>query len=424
MGVTTLVRLLTSVFLFILLARAWSVSEFGEFMYWFTVSSVVVLIVDFGLSQSLLRDVGRSPDKAGGALRAALEGKLLLTTVVLLGCLGFCIAASLTFLQASLFFLLVMTGVVASFAEAMNATYRGLGLFQSETKIVLFSNLVYFLLAALCLYYFKTEVAVAMGMLASRVAHCLISMSVFRVAACDAPYSASFSRALLYVKKHFSFGLDAFLTNFYSSIDTILVQHYLGSGAVGIYQAGVRLMQGGNTFAQVLSNVYIPKIARSQGDGPALLSHMQGLLFFMVIVGGAVSLVFSFFQDPVVALFYGERYQDLKGLLPFFGFLLFVRYVAAAYGVGLAGLGLQSRRVFGIVGALVIFVLFGHVLVGRFQLYGLLAALIASTAFLMIYYARALSLNGFLVRMGGRNRVLIGALFLLLTAGLRGHLAF
>ena len=154
-------------------------------------------------------------------------------------------------------------------------------------------------------------------------------------------------------------------------------------------------MQGANTFAQVLSNVYLPPMASKTNDAPAL-KHLANRLFIQMLLLGAGSLlVFGFGATLITHTLYGNKFQDLSKLMPLFGLLLLFRYIAASHGVTLSAVGLQSTRVAAITAALIALFTSAYFLLPRYQLPGMLYASIIAIACLYVVYALNLVSRGF-----------------------------
>jgi O-antigen/teichoic acid export membrane protein len=418
MALTTGARLLTNVVLFVLLARAWPVAQFGGFVYWFTATAIIVVIVDFGFSQSILRDIGRDQNRAGDYIRAISMAKLMLAGIVLA-------VASTAFALGNwdhqsvwLFFLLLIGGIFASLAESLNATYRGIGEFGQETRIVVLSSLLLFGVVLALLMLDAEPLAVAAGMLVTRGAYLMMSSSVLAAVPSTTPFKPSLHDTFSLIARYRHFGFDAFLTNLYSNVDTILVGQILGAGAVGVYQAGMRLMQGANTFAPVLANVYLAPMARAHDHRDQLISLSQTLYALMLLAGALGALVFIYFPAPLIQFLYGERYSELASLMPWFGILLLVRYLAAAHGVALAALGHQATRACAIVACLGILAALAVPLLRSSGALGMALALLASTLVLHGLYLYRLVRERMPLGLGVRNTLLTVLLLGVVVAGM------
>jgi O-antigen/teichoic acid export membrane protein len=164
-------------------------------------------------------------------------------------------------------------------------------------------------------------------------------------------------------------------------------------------------MQGANTFAQVLSNVYVPVMAGKALDKPHLKMLSNRLFLQMLLLGTVSMLVFAWGAKPITHILYGTHYEELVALMPWFGVLLLLRYVAASHGVTLSAVGLQSTRVLAISVALVTLFTATYFLIPQFELIGMLFASVIALSCLAIVYAGTLRLRGFPLGISTFNAV-------------------
>lgn len=411
MALSTALRLLTGVVIFVVMARIWGPEKFGSFMYWFTVTSLAALLVDYGFSQQLMRDVGQDKERASELIAGVMSAKLLLAGgMVVLGALvsftPWCQEQPVT-----LFWTLLLTCIAGSFAETFNAVFRGLGQFHEETTIAAWVNFSHFALVAVLLVLDVGVIGVAIGFLLSRVFFLFLALRTYRrlVPATNSVSNANFSDGLRNLKAGFPFAAEAAFTNFQAQADTLIVQHFLGPAAVGVYQAGLRLMQGANTFAQVLSNVYLPAMA-GQANEKARLTKLTNRLFLQMLLLGAVCmLVFTVGAKPITNMLYGPQFNALINLMPWFGLLLLMRYVAASHGVTLSAIGLQSTRVGAIAAALTVLFAATYLLIPSFGLLGMLYASILAIGCLYLVYAGTLLTRDISLGINKPNAVLLVA---------------
>jgi len=421
MALSTALRLLTGVVVFIVMARMWGPERFGTFMYWFTATSLSALIVDYGFGQQLMREIGLDKTQTRRLLSGIFSAKCLLTAgMVLL----FGVASISPWGQAQpllLFWVLLLACIFSSFADTFNAAFRGLGQYHEETVIAAWVNFLHFglVLALLALNYGVVEVAT--GFLISRVLFLLLAFRTYNrlVPVDDLNDEHPIVMGVRNLKVGFPFAAEAVFTNFQSQADTLIVHHFLGAGAVGIYQAGLRLMQGANTFAQVLSNVYLPSMASKVGDKSGLKLLANRLFWQMLLLGTISMLVFGFGAKTITHALYGTRYEELIQLMPWFGVLLLLRYIAASHGVTLSAVGLQSTRVVAVFTALVTLFVATYLLVPQFELLGMLFASIAAVGCLYFVYALTLALRGYPLGINKLNAAALvavaGMTFFLIT---------
>jgi O-antigen/teichoic acid export membrane protein len=394
MAASTLVRLLSSMVLFIALARIYGPEDFGRFFYNFTLASMFLLLLDYGFNPQLLRDIGREPGRARHFMGQVFVAKLLLTALVALLVLLYFALQPARRPDFPLFGLLMLSCLLASFADFFLIPFRGIGKFHEETKIATAGSVLHFGLIAAMAAAGAGLVLLAAGFIVSRAISLLWSWRAYRRIIGPMELAGQGpARGLATLRDSFAFAMDAGFTNFFQQVDTLIVNHYLGAAAVGLYQAGMRFLQGAMQFAPVLANVYLPAIAGQLGQ-PAQLARLAGKLNLQLLgLGVAGWLGFTLLGGPVTAVLYGSRYGELTPLWPYIGLLMLLRYIAASQGVLLTATGAQGVRVWAQLAALG--ALFGSAppLIARYGLAGMLMALSLTALVLLGIYSAALLLR-------------------------------
>jgi O-antigen/teichoic acid export membrane protein len=409
MGLSTLLRLLTGVVVFIVLARAWGPEKFGVFMYGFTLTTLVSLIADYGFSQQLMREVAAAPAHFARVLAAVMSAKIMIVSILVLGAIGMTIFNGGTAEANAVLWVLLLGGLIGSFAETYIAVFRGLRKFHEETVTMAWVNVLHLITICVLLWLGVGVLGVAWGILMSRLVFLVLSWRTFRRLHPEGNrfQVGGIEDGWAYVKSGFPFAAESGFTNFQSQADTLIVNYFLGPVAVGVYQAGLRLMQGANSFAQVLSNVYMTAMAGKLDDMHALRVFGNRLFYQMLLIGAACFLLFTLGAAPITTLLYGPRYSALAELMPWFGLVLLARYVAASHGVILSAIGLQSFRVLAIGGALTVLFITTALLIPHFKLKGMLFASLAAVVTLDLLYVLTLSMRNLPRGLSLRNVLLL-----------------
>lgn len=411
MTLSTAFRLLTGVVLFIIMARVWGPDKFGSFMYLFTVTSLVALVVDYGFSQQLMREIGHAQDRTANLISGVMSAKFLLAAIMVFMAAVISLTPWGQTQELLLMWILLITCLAGSFAETFNAVFRGLGQYHEETSIAAWVNVLHFTLVAALLAMGVGVTGVATGFLISRILFLFLAWRTYLRLVVDKHHKNyfQFSEGINNIKSGLPFAAETAFTNFQSQADTLIVNYFLGSAAVGVYQAGLRLMQGANTFAQVLSNVYLPSMAGKANDKPGLTKLASRLYLQMFLIGTFCFLLFAVGAEFITHMLYGAKYDSLVSLMPWFGFLLLLRYAAASHGVTLSAMGQQSSRVYAIASALVVLFASSYFLIPRFGLSGMLYASVMAVICLYMVYASTLVVRQIPLGINKLNAVLLTA---------------
>src|SRR5438067_135622 len=143
MAASTLARLLTSVVVFVVMARAWGAQVFGVFAYPLAIATIAVMVTDYGFALQVVRGIAGRPADVASVMRRALAAKWMLALAVAVAAL---IATPwLVGPDASLLltWLLLLSSFLSSFASLLNLPFRGLGRFEDETKVVVVASLIH-----------------------------------------------------------------------------------------------------------------------------------------------------------------------------------------------------------------------------------------------------------------------------------------
>jgi O-antigen/teichoic acid export membrane protein len=416
--ISTVVRLTTGLVLFIVLAHVWGPERFGAFMYPFTIAGILVKVVDYGFLLQVTRDVGRDLSNAHATMSRAHGAKLLLAIP----------AASAAYVVSRvlpageefgpLLAILFIDAAANSFLFLLNVPLRANRRFDEEARIAALANMLVFVAVATTALLGAGPLAAAGVMASCRVISLLFASSAYRRLMGRAPDAILDRKSLgtsLWIG--LPFGVHATVGTLNMQLDTLMVQHFLGAGSVGLYQAGVRILLGSLLVADALNGVYLSAMARSSQDRVALTRLGERMTRQLLTVG-----LFGFgcmlAAGPwAVRLLFGGRYDALVPLLPLFGLLAFIRYGGVSYGSLLTLADRQRVRVFAVCGVM----LLGFPLNALFiPWFGLVGAVIAAIVGHLVLYgvyvlAARKDVGGYL--LDRRSRALLymaGAIVLLL----------
>lgn len=352
MGVTTAARTAVQLGTLLILARTLGPTDFGFISIVITWSTIVALVTDYGFGMRALRDIGAERERAGEIMSASLAAKTLLVVpacVILLPLILFVLDLSAAERVASVLFLL---GTLASsYGDLALTVFRSIGQFQRETRIVVITALVHFVLIGLAIVLRNDVVAIGLAFLMSRLIYAAGALrALARIVHLAGILRNSWHVLAERFKSSTSFAVDSGATNIFAQLDVILVNHLAGREAAGIYFAGSRLLQGAVPFSVLLASVHIPRFAyQLHNKSRELLRYGVRILGEYVAMGLIFALAFYFIGPLFTDHFLGADYAELNTLWLAFACFTFARFVAAGLGVQLMAMGTGFLRTFGIV---------------------------------------------------------------------------
>ena len=388
--ISTGVRLLSSLALFVVLAHVWGPTAFGVFMYPYALAAIVVRIVDYGFTLQIARDVGRAPDRTHDIVGRAIGAKLVLLAPTLLvsGVLLARLPSGPSY--GTLLCLLLLDALVGSFALFLNIPLRAHGRFDREASISIAANLVFFGAVIAAAGAGAGPVAVASIFVLARCAFLVLAVRGYVHVAGGRPRIILDRQSLsTTLSNGFPYAVHMVVGTLFLQVDTLVIQHIMGAFAVGLYQGGMRLLFGALLVGDALHNVFFASLARVAADARELgrlatrmTRHFValGVIGFGVLLGGG---------RTIVSLLFADQFAPLADLVPLFGLLVLVRYSGLAYGSVLTLAERQGVRMLAATGVLALNLVLDMALIPRMGLRGALVASAVSDLTLHLVCAAA-----------------------------------
>ena len=388
--ISTSVRLLSSLALFVVLAHLWGPTTFGLFMYPYAIAAILVRIADYGFTLQVARDVGREPARTHDIVGRAIGAKLILLVPTLIT--SAIVAARLPDGHSYALLLTLLHGdaLVSSFALFLNIPLRALGRFDREASVSVTANLLFFGATVAAAAAGAGPVRVAAIFLLARFALLGLAWRGYTEVAMGPPRVILDRRSLTEtLSRGFPYAVHTVVGTVSLQVDTLMIQHFMSASAVGVYQAGMRLLFGALLLGDALHNVFFSSLARAAGNARELgrlatrmTRHLVvlGIISFAGLLGG---------NQAIVRLLYAEQFAPLAGLLPLFGLLVLVRYSGLAFGAVLTLADRQRVRMLAASGVLALHLVLGAALIPRFGIRGALVAAAVSDVTLHLVCAAA-----------------------------------
>ncbi|MBB3104844.1 oligosaccharide flippase family protein [Azomonas macrocytogenes] len=352
MGVTTAARTAVALGTLLILARTLGPSDFGFVSIAITWSAIVALVTDYGFGMRALRDIGAERERAGYVMSASLAAKTLLVIPACLILIPLILLVLHLQPDERLTAVMFLLGSLAfSYGDLSLTVFRSIGQFHRETKIVVLTAIVHFVLLGLAIWLSNDLLSIGLAFLVSRTVYALCALfALSRILELKGILRNSWKDLKERFRTSTSFAIDSGATNIFAQLDVILVNHLAGREAAGIYFAGARLLQGAVPFTVLLASIHIPRLAHQLHNKNLMASsYSMRILGEYMILGVLFALGFYFIGPLFTDHFLGPDYIELNALWLAFACFTATRFLAAGFGVQLIALGTGFLRTFGII---------------------------------------------------------------------------
>ena len=380
------VRFAAALLAFSIVARVLGPARFGVLMLCLSIASLLTLVSNFGLVVLLLREIGRDAAAAPLILGRTLSAKLLVTGLALL--IGVAVFPLLAPEARWPYALLLLAMLAEGFTEFFSAGFRASQRFDVEARLALVGGLVQLLGVALAAWWTGALVWIAAAYLLTRGVVAL--MTYRQLLQIVGPLRlAGLAEAWQETRAAVSYAIDAGLTSAFGQVDSLVLNHFLGPIAVGLHQAGMRLFMTGTQAAAVLANVFLPRAAAAHAGSSVASQQVETLRLQLAFlgVGTAFGWLLALAGGWLVQHLFGSAFDALALLMPWFGLLFAMKFVAAAWGVVLTARGLQAYRASASALHWIVIAALASALVPQYGNAGWLWALVGGTMVLAVLYA-------------------------------------
>lgn len=133
MSITTVSRIAVGLLTFSVVARFLGPEAFGVLMFWMSVATLLSLMVNYGMTPYILKEIGTSPQSTENLLNESLTAKLLLAACLLIIVAVTSVAVADSHRGVLLY--LLVAAISDSFVEFFGAGFRARSKFAIETRI-------------------------------------------------------------------------------------------------------------------------------------------------------------------------------------------------------------------------------------------------------------------------------------------------
>lgn len=363
----------------VLLARLLSREDYGRYVYYSTLASLLPLVAGLGVEHVLVMRGSRSMAEV-----PQLFGKALFVRcgTVLIAATGSALLWAYTDAQAGLAYTIIFIGAtIAAFPNPLYlAVYRIHAVHLRPWLLGLIGPLAFIAYLAVLGFGFRDAVSletVAMGFLG---AHLLTTVVMFPdVRALGRPEFWA-SRLGEDRRLGITFASSQALDYASARLDVFALQYLLGPTALAVYAAAQRIIGALQVIPTSFHLTELPEFHRSADDRDALVARFRFLRAAMLDASVLLAGWIAVFAPEIVKLVYGEKYSGAAWplfVLALGNILVFLNYPYYMLAEAINRIG--ARLVTKIVAAVATVIAFG-VFIPAFGATGAAAALIVGNA--------------------------------------------
>lgn len=297
----------------ILIARSYSVEQYGLFGFVFSIMTLIAMIGDFGLANITIRESAKNGAAQAKFHESAISFKALLVVVAaaVMIMVSFCLDADIRLLAILAGLAILFEGMTdylrISFRIAEQTQYEVI--IKAVTAIILLALVFSVIFLKLSLIFILAGYVIA--------SFCGLLLTLRLV---GRKLSISFSS--LNIRFFFTESWPMFLglvcTSVYGQIDLLLIKVFRGYAEAGLYQAAYRLMFAFQ-LVRVLHLAMFPRLATlfAEGDAEGYRRLIRKSIVWSIILLTPVGIISMVFPAEIIEVVFGQDYSSAAVALPF-----------------------------------------------------------------------------------------------------------
>jgi len=306
-----------SFFTIAFVARYLGPENFGKLSYAQSFVAIFSVFASLGIDNILYRDLVSHPEKEHELLGTAIFSKLIF------GSLSFIFTVLAAFLLnadivlSALIFIISLTFIFQPFA-IINHLFSA----RVQSKYYAYTTvLLAFIIAGskLALIYLGEGILYFAGLIALETAlYSLFFLVIYICRFQGKPWRWRFSPQIFVRLFRDSWpmllaGFSAFL---YGRIDQVMIQHYLGSASVGMYDAAVRLTEIWIFFPSIIIASLFPAITNAhQSDMDAYARRFRALILLTLGIILCITIPIFILAPFIVSIVFGNAFSETSSIL-------------------------------------------------------------------------------------------------------------
>lgn len=323
----------------ILLARYLGPEHFGIYSYVIAIYALFLVISSFGIDNNLVKDLVHDPDQHDVLVTSATLIKLLG------GVFAFFIASVWAFYFSHDQFLLIALisiGYLFHWTKVFELYFQSQNNFRFIALSAIFTGLCFFIIKLILIFQNYSLVSFLIVYILELICSGLM---IFMI--CARHQNISIRLDLSIVKRHIQISwplvLSGIAVTIYLKIDQVMLQHYAGNSALGIYAAAIKLSEGWYFIGGLITAVMAPKIYHLQQTSQIDYDKfLEKIIAYLTLLALGIVIFTSLMSEILLNFLYGSAYQGASIILKVHIWALFFAYLGCVQGIYWIAEGMQK----------------------------------------------------------------------------------
>ena len=300
----------------ILMARYLGVDNYGIFRFATSLTGILAITIDFGISNHIVRHIATDYDSAPKYLGNALPlksifsvGTIIITLIILI-----LMQANELVITVTLLFTIEM--ILKSYIGTLNGSFQAFeeGKYQGIGNTILHVLLLIFIL--LTIFTDLGLIGIAISYIIANLIALIYEYYVLKKHVIKPKFEldADFCKKITLLA--IPFAVTSLLYNVYYSIDIVMLTNMVGNYPTGIYNATYKLISVLTIFYSVYTAVIFPVMIKFfKNDEKMLLISFEKSIKYLMLIIIPLAVATVVYSTDIIHFIYGHEYDASSSVL-------------------------------------------------------------------------------------------------------------
>ena len=327
-------QIIASIFGFIwtiLMARYLGVNNYGIFGFAVSITGILGVIDDLGISTHIVRHISTNYDSAPKYLGNAIPLKLIFSSIKVIISFIILILLKTNEFTITITLLFSLEMIIKSYIYLMNGTFQAF-------EDVKYQGIGNTLMNTTTLIFILISIYTDLGLLGITISYILANLFTLiyeyyvlnkKIVKPKFELDTEFCKKITMLS--IPFAVTGILYSIYYSIDIVMLTNIVGDYATGIYNATYKLISVLTLFYSVYTSVIFPVMSKFFKDDKKLLliSYEKSIKYLMFIMI-PLAIGTMFYSLDIIQLIYGNQYDDAASVLSILIWTLCFLFISGA----------------------------------------------------------------------------------------------
>ncbi|MDL2246548.1 flippase [Methanobrevibacter sp. OttesenSCG-928-K11] len=300
----------------ILTARYLGVSDYGILAFAISVTGILAIVADFGISTHIVRKISSDFGLASKYLGNAFPLKSIFSIFSFLFILIILIILGYDEITITVTLLFTLEMIFKSMFNLCSGAFQAVekGKYQSIGTTIL--NVILLIFIFIAVFIDLGIIGISLAYLFANIIAFIYSFLALRKNIIKPNFQLDKDFSINLTKLAIPFALTTLFTTIYYSIDVVMITSMVGDYAAGLYNASYKLISFLSLFYGIYNAVVFPVMSKFYKNEKSLLNvSLEKSIKYLLLITIPLAVLTTFYSKEIIVLFFGPSYILASSIL-------------------------------------------------------------------------------------------------------------